>query len=256
MAAFKEFRMQPVLRALLPSLLLLSAASHAADKSPTPATTLVPGVLRLCISTAFPPVLFEDRDGRPTGYDLAFLKAFANEQRLELVYDRYPFDDLWLRPGRNECDIAAAGISVLTSRTGEGVVWSKPYFDVQRTLLIRATDAGTFKTMADFGGHKIGFVGHSTAEADARARAPNDTVLMNYPTATEGLQDLEAGKIDAFGDGSVTSAYFAKTNPGLMVIDAHSWVPPEALAFPTRAASNLLEQLDAYIEHERDRYGR
>jgi ABC-type amino acid transport substrate-binding protein len=254
MVAFKEFRMQLSLRAMLPLLLLLSVSSRAADKVLTTPSTLVPGLLRLCISTAFPPVLFDDRDGRPAGYDLTFLKEFAEERRLKLVYDRYPFDGLWLRPGRNECDIAAAGISMLASRAGEGVAWSKPYFDVQRTLLIREADAGTFKTMADFGGHSVGFVSNSMAEADARARAPKNTVLVNYTSAIEGLEDLKAGKIDAFGDGSITSAYFVNTNPGLMVIDAHSLAPKEGLAFPVRAASGLLNQLDEYIEHNRDRY--
>jgi ABC-type amino acid transport substrate-binding protein len=90
---------------------------------------------------------------------------------------------------------------------------------------------------------------------DARARAPKNTVLVNYTSAIEGLADLKAGKIDAFGDGSITSAYFVNTNPGLMVIDAHSLAPKEILAFPVRAASGLLNQLDRYIEHNRDRYG-
>ena len=255
MVAFTEFCMQLSLRAMLPLLLLLSISSHAADKAVTTFGTLVPGVLRLCISTAFPPVLFDDHDGRPAGYDLAFLKKFAEERRLKLAYDKYPFDGLWLRPGRDECDIAAAGISILASRTGEGVAWSKPYFDVKRTLLIREADAATFKTMADFGGHKIGFVGNSMAAADARARAPKNAVLMNYTSAIEGLKDLKAGKIDAFGDGSVTSAYFASTDPELTVIDAHSLTPPETFAFPVRSASGLLHQLDEYIEHNRDRYG-
>jgi ABC-type amino acid transport substrate-binding protein len=247
--------MQLSLRAMLPLLLLLSIPSHAADKDVRTPGTLVPGVLRLCISTAFPPVLFEDHDSRPAGYDLAFLKEFAEERRLKLVYDKYPFDGLWLRPGRDECDIAAAGISMLASRAGKGVAWSKPYFNVQRTLLIREADAGKFNTMADFGGHSVGFVGNSMAAADARARAPKNTVLVNYTSAIEGLADLKAGKIDAFGDGSITSAYFVNTNPGLMVIGAHSLAPKEILAFPVRAASGLLNQLDRYIEHNRDRYG-
>jgi polar amino acid transport system substrate-binding protein len=255
MLAFKEFRMQLPLRAMLPLLLLLSISSRAANKDLATPGTLVPGVLRLCISTAFPPALFEDRDGRPAGYDLTFLKEFAEQQRLKLVYDKYPFDGLWLRPGRDECDIAAAGISMLSSRTGEGVAWSRPYFGVQRTLLIREADAGTFRTIADFGGHKIGFVSSSMAEADARARAPNNTILVGYTSAIEGLEDLKAGKIDAFGDGSITSGYFANTNPGLMVIDSHSLAPQEVFAFPVRAASGVLNQLDEYIEHNHDRYG-
>ena len=39
-----------------------------------------------------------------------------------------------------------------------------------------------------------------------------------------------------------------------MVIDAHS-SRLRKLCFPVRAASGLLNQLDEYIEHNRDRYG-
>jgi ABC-type amino acid transport substrate-binding protein len=255
MVVSKEFRMRLSLRAVLPLLLLFSITSRAADKDPAILHTLIPGTLRLCVSTAFPPVLFEDHDGRLAGFDFAFLKGFAEEQHLKLISERYPFDGLWSRPGRNECDIAAAGISVLASRASEGVVWSEPYFNVQRTLLIRGADAGTLKAISDFGGRKIGFVGNSMAEGDVRTRAPDTTILLKYTSALVGLEDLKAGRIDAFADGSVTSSYFAAANPGLAIIDAHALIPLETLAFPVRAASGLLDRLNAYIERNRDRYG-
>lgn len=248
--------MQSSFRMVLTVLFLFSASGCTADNGGATPATLKSGVLRICISTAFPPVLSENSSGKPVGHDVTFLEGFAREQGLTVAYGKHPFDGLWLRPGRDECDIAAAGISALASRQSEGVVWSKPYFDVQRTLIIREADAGELKTMADFGGRKVGFVTGSLAETDARARAPADATLVGYDSALKGLEDVKQGKIDAFGDGSITSIYFVKTNPGLMVIDAHSLVPPEAFAFPVRKASGLVDALNEYIDRNRDQYDR
>ncbi|BBK37965.1 amino acid ABC transporter substrate-binding protein [Allostella sp. ATCC 35155] len=230
----------------------LAGAAPAAHAAPR---TIVPGTLTVCASTAFRPVLY--RDGQQlVGSDVVFLRAFAKSRNLELAFRDFPFDGIWLRPGRGECDLAAAGITDFASRHSAGVEWSKPYFTVLRTLLIRREQAGTLRTIADFPGRSIGFVTNSSADRDVRARAPQGAVLKGYGEAEAGIADLIAGRLDAFAEGSVTSDDFAARHPELAVIDAHSLVPAEGLAYPVRAESGLLETLDAFIAANAATYGK
>ena len=231
------------------------AAWCAAGSALAAPATLAPGVLTVCASAAFPPVLFKSGQAL-VGSDVAFLRGFANSHKLELAFREFAFDGLWLRPGRDECDLAAAGLSHLASRESPGVVWSRPYHTVLRTLLIRRDRGATLRTIADFSGKSIGFVTNSTADLDVRARAPNGAVLRDYAEAAPGIADVRAGTLDAFADGNVTSEDFAARFPELAVIDAHSFDPPEVLAFALRARSGLREALDGYIEANRDAYGK
>lgn len=217
--------------------------------------TIVPGTLTVCASTAFRPVLYREGD-QLVGSDVRFLRAFAGSQNLELAFREFPFVDIWLRPGRGDCDLAAAGITDFPSRHSAGVAWSRPYYTVLRTLLIRRDQAATLRTIADFRGRTIGFVTASSADRDVRARAPADAVLRGYADAEVGMADLMAGRIDAFAEGSVTSDDVVARHPQFAVIDAHSLVPAEGLSYPVRAESNLLDPLDRFIGANAATYGK
>lgn len=221
----------------------------------TPALhTLTPGVLVVGSYAAFAPLCWQDGD-TPRGRDIDFLRTFATHAGLELIVRFFEFDRLWERPGRGEVDIAAASIAPLTSRNTPGVVWSEPYFTVQRSLLIRAADRQTLKTMADFAGRTIGVTLGSTADLDTGARKPASTRVVYYDNQTRAVHALLRGRIDAFGTGDVCSHYLVERYPGqLAVADVHALPTPENFAFAVRAASGLLEQLNAFIRMYRAQY--
>lgn len=238
---------------------LVSIAAGCAPAPPAPSAspslaTLEPGVLTVCTYTGFAPVSSKNESGEIVGTDITFVRHFAEQNGLGLKFTEADFDGIWKRPGRDECDLAAAGIAPLETRKSPGVVWSAPYFNVQRTLLIRKADAGVLHTIADFKGRTVAFTTGSTAEVDSRARAPEGTLFRGYTNQQDPITDLLGGKIDAFGEGSISNEYLARIHPELAVIDAHEMSPPETFSLPTREASHLLETLDPWVEAHKSEY--
>lgn len=217
-------------------------------------STIQPNTLTVATYAAFAPVCSSDEQG-VYGRDIDFLRAFAQQQGLAIAFQIFLFDRLWERPGRDEVDIAAAGIAPLPERQTPGVVWSEPYFTVERSLLIRASDQDKFKTIADFAGYTIAATRGSTADSDTRQRKPATTNLVYYDMQERAVTELLAGKIDGFGTGDVCSRYLVEQYPGqLALADVHPMAEPEHFAFAVRAASGLLEPLNAFIRENRVRY--
>ena len=240
---------------------LFSIAAGCAPKEPAPPAspslaTIEPGVLTVCTYTGFAPVSSKDESGEIVGTDITFVQHFATENGLAVKFKEADFAGIWERPGRGECDLAAAGIAPLDSRKSPGVIWSAPYFNVQRTLLIRKADADELRTIADFKGRTVAFTTGSTAEVDSRARAPEGTLFRGYTNQQDPITDLLGGEIDAFGEGSISNEYLARLHPELAVIDAHEMDPPETFSLPTREASQLQPTLDAWIEEHKSEYAK
>ncbi len=209
--------------------------------------TIQPGTLTVAIYGAFAPVCSSDEQG-VYGRDIDFLRAFAQQQGLTIAFQIFRFDRIWERPGRDEVDIAAAGIAPLPERQTPGVRWSDPYFTVERSLLIRASDQDKFKTMADFAGYTLAVTRGSTADLDTRQRKPATANLVYYDMQEQAVTALLAGQIDGFGTGDVCSRYLVDQYPGqLALADLHTMAEPEHFAFAVRAASGLLDQLNDFI---------
>ncbi|MFZ6779655.1 substrate-binding periplasmic protein [Undibacterium sp. Ji83W] len=238
-------------------------------KDATTVTTLVPGKLTVYTYGGFAPVCYKDKDKGLTGLDVFSLENFAGNLKLELVLKEHDFDGIWTLPGKDHCDIAAAGIQRRNDRPiGEYASWSDSYFHVQRSLLVRATDKETFDKYETVAGKKIVVTKKSTADLDAHARYPlcRDTIefVDQYVTSESDAQAvivelLRGGKIDAFAEGDVSNSYLAeKYGAGsLALADIHdiAGTDKESFNFVTRnASSGLLEQLNIFIKDNKGRY--
>jgi ABC-type amino acid transport substrate-binding protein len=216
--------------------------------------TLTPGVLTVGTYGAFAPVCWRVGD-TAHGKDVDFVRAFALRLGLELTTHIFSFNKIWERPSRDELDIAAAGIAPLASRTTPGVVWSDPYFLVQRSLLIRAGDRTVLRSMADFADRTIAVTRGSTADLDTMERKPASTRVVYYEDQGRAVQDLVNGTIDAFAEGDICANYLmSQDTERLAVVDVHQMAIPEKFVFAVRAASGLLEPLNAFIREWGDRY--
>lgn len=216
--------------------------------------TLIPGRLTVGTYAAFAPVCWQE-DEQARGMDIRFLQAFAEELGLELAVRFFLFDAIWQRPGRDEVDIAAAGIAPLAQRATPGVVWSDPYYLVQRSLLVRAVDKERLQQMDDFAGRTIAVTRGSTADIDTMQRKPASTRVVYVDSQQVAIDDLLHGRIDAFAEGDVCAKYFASLDAEqLAVVDVHQMEIPETFAFAVREASHLLEPLNVFIRAHPHRY--
>lgn len=214
---------------------------------------LTPGQLLVGAYDAFAPISWSD-GGEPAGRDIVFLRAFAEQHGLALQVRFFPFDGLWERPGRDECDVAAAGLAPMPSRLSPGVIWSRPYFAVQRALLVRA-EQPQICTIADLTGRTIAVTRGSTAEDDVLARKPASAHVVYTVDQRQSLEELAAGVIDAYATGDAGAFYLAERSSGRFVVaDVHPFRLPERFAFPLRAASDLEMALNAFIDEHAARY--
>jgi polar amino acid transport system substrate-binding protein len=216
--------------------------------------TIQPNILTIGAYAAFAPISYV-QNGQPAGRDIEFLRLFAQNQGVKIEVRFFEFDRLWERPGRDECDLAAAGIAPMPSRTAPGVVWSMPYFNVQRGLLIRLSDAPQLQGIADFIDRTIAVTRGSTAEHDVLSRKPASTKVAYYTDQHQALADLETGIIDAYATGDAGCHYLVETYSGrFSATDIHPFAMPETFAFAVRVASDIEAALNTFISEQRYRY--
>jgi ABC-type amino acid transport substrate-binding protein len=232
--------------------------------------TLVSDQLTVCTYGGFAPVCHKDQDGQLIGFDVSFLTRFAESLRLPIVTIEKPFDRIWTLPGENVCDIAGAGVMRHDERpAGSGGSWSDAYFQVERSLLVRAGEKAAFdnyKTVAD---KKIVVTRGSTAAMDAGQRYPQCTVLFVDEVA-QGQGDTQDYVVrtliadhqaDAFGEGDVSNKYLRdkysrEIAGGLALADVHAMDGlPETFNFITRnASSGVLQRLNSFIAANKGSY--
>ncbi len=223
--------------------------------------TLVPHTLTICTHVEFAPFAHEEQ-GTVVGTDIALLKRFAERWDLQVRIIKKPFPHLWHMPGLDACDVAAAGMAALEERAlGARGTWTIAYMTVQRSLLIRKTDAELLKTPEDFAEKKIVVTPGSTAEIDAweRYQPCGAEVISLVPSQEYVVRQLLQGDIAAFGEGDVSNGYLAEKyvdtqgQRQLVLTDLHVMDPPETLHFAVRTASTgLLDSLNTFIRSEQE----
>src|SRR5262245_18579747 len=126
--------------------------------------TLNPRQLTVCTYGGFAPVCYKNQAGQLIGLDVSSLTRFAESLGLAIGLTEKPFDGIWTLPGANDCDGPGAGIMKRDDRpVGAGGSWSDPYFQVKRSLLVRATDKTEFDDYKSLSGKTIVVTRGSTA---------------------------------------------------------------------------------------------
>jgi ABC-type amino acid transport substrate-binding protein len=234
-------------------------------------TTLFPGQLTVCTYGGFAPVCYKNAAGQLIGLDVSFLTRFAESLGLAIVTLEQPFDNIWKRPGENKCDVAGAGVMQRDDRTvAPGGSWSDAYFQVERSLLVRAAEKAEFDDPQTLTGKTIVVTQGSTADIDAKKRYyPRctiqfvDKVAKDQPDAQEYIVKtlIATHQVDAFGEGNVSNQYLRDkygkdVEGGLALADVHAIDgATETFNFITRdASSGVLERLNAFIAKNRECY--
>ena len=253
-------------RALRRSLAVgIAAACLAALPLPAamaaPVETLTPGVLRVCVYPGFAPFVTQGPNGW-AGWDVSYLQAFAD--RAGLTLEPVPvrdYRDIWMRPGRGECDIAATGITRTAARVqqaGPSATWSATYTNVARALIVRK---GTvLRGVRDLAGRTVVTTKGSTADVDLLARLRQAGVRANVryvASEEEGAREVARGGSHApiaYAGGAGSIAFLAGQFPDLRTTWVHCLMLPggtrtsEPFSFVTRTASaGLADALDAFI---------
>jgi len=234
-------------------------------------TTIIPGQLTVYTYGGFAPVCYKNPAGQLIGLDVSFLTRFAESLGLSIVTKEERFDVLWKLPGVGICDVAGAGIMKRKDRdVGPDASWSKDYFQVDRSLLIQASEKKQFDDYKNLTGKKIIVTRGSTADIDAQTRYPNCKPLLYVDEVAKGQPDAQdyivreivaKDKTYAFGEGDVSNKYLrdrygSLVSGGLDLGDVHPIAgDKETFNFITRNASTgVLARLNKFIKNNKDRY--
>ncbi len=188
------------------------------------------------------PFSFEDNDKKPTGYMVDLCRAVIT--LIERQLGAGPLKVTWVPvTAQNRFTTVASGgadmecgASTVTLGRMKEVAFSTMTFLDGTGLLIRASTAGN--SLTDLAGKKIGVIAGTSNE-----RALNEALKTNVLSATvvkvksreEGLEQLEAGTLDAFASDRVLLLGLvskAKNPKGMALLaDALSF-EPYAIALP------------------------
>lgn len=246
--------------AMATAMLAASVASPAGASEPV--TTIEPGVLKVCLYPGFAPFVVQGKAGW-SGWDVDYLTQFAQGQGLRLepvaVQD---YRDIWMRPGRGECDIAATGITRTDARVrqaGPAATWSARYTSVARALIVR--EGTVIRGIRDLAGKKVAVTKGSTADVDLLSRlrkAGITSTTVRYVDSEQRGARLVArggpGAPIAYAGGAGSIEYLTGELRGLRTTWVHCLMLPdgtvtsEPFSFVVRTASTgLAGALDAFI---------
>jgi polar amino acid transport system substrate-binding protein len=246
-----------------------SSGAQGEASSPAALTTLEPGVLKACLYAGFAPFASKSGDAW-VGWDVDYLKAFAEDRGLTLQPVEAPsFNDIWMRPGRGECDVAGTGITMVPARSaqaGNSTAWTSPYYSVARSFAVRS---GTKLTdIHDLAGKTVIVTRGSTADIDLTSRLAKagitDTTVEYTDNEASGAERVATGNTGgafAYGGGAGSVQQLTKQIPGLELAWEHCLMLPdgtissEPFGFAVRKASTgVLEALDAFITDSTNAY--
>jgi ABC-type amino acid transport substrate-binding protein len=209
--------------------LVLGACGSDSNKDETGSsggkTTNVPtvssGKLTQCSDTPYEPFEFQ-KNGQDTGYDVDILRAIAEDNGLTLVVKDVPFDGILGSLAAGDCDVVGSAVTITPERAKQ-VVFTRPYFNADQSLLVRTADKDKYKTLDDLAGQTIGVQSSTTGETYAKAHTPKGATIKSFDDATglfgaiaskqiaAVLQDFPVNAYRATQDDSVTVTQTFKT---------------------------------------------
>lgn len=174
------------------------------------------GVLVVGTSVDFPPYEFVDKSsGREdiVGVDVALAQKIADKLGVRLVVQNVDFSILSSEITKGKIDMAIAGLNPSKERQSR-LLFSKPYMDTRQTLLVRAKEAASYRSLDDFKGKTIGAQRGSIQEQLARTRVP-DASIKAYNQIDDLLDALKEGNVDAVVYETVGAKPYLLMNPAL-----------------------------------------
>ncbi|GGM91629.1 amino acid ABC transporter substrate-binding protein [Thermus composti] len=159
------------------------------------------GEIRIGTEGAFPPFNYFDEKNQLTGFEIDLGNAIAKQLGLKPVWITQAFDSLLiqLNQGRFDFVIASHGI---TEERAKAVDFTNPHYCTGGIIVSRK---GGPKTAKDLQGKVVG-VQIGTTYMEAAQKIPGVKQVRTYQKDPDALQDLLAGRLDAW----ITDRFVAK----------------------------------------------
>ena len=234
-------------------LAMLLVASLAACGSKTDDNNGKDNTLVLGTSADYAPFEFmykgEDGTMQYGGIDVSVAEYIAADMGKNLKVENMAFDYLLPSLAKGDFDMVLAAMEVDEDRL-KSADFSDPYYtDLPPAILVKAADADSYKTLADFAGKSV-----AAQTGTTKLDLVNDSLpganAVPLQLVTDMVNELVNGKVDAIlVDGAVAKQY-AETNKDLVIADASSELgsaAPYCVAVAKGDPKGLLPAINAAI---------
>ena len=234
-------------------LAMLLVASLAACGSKTDDNNGKDNTLVLGTSADYAPFEFmykgEDGTMQYGGIDVSVGQYIADSMGKELKVENMAFDYLLPALVKGDFDIVISAMEVDEKRL-QSADFSDPYYtDLPPAILVKASNAASYKTLADFAGKSVA-AQTGTTKLDIVNDQLTGANAVPLQLVTDMVNELVNGKVDAIVvDGAVAKQY-AETNKDLVIADASSELgaaQPYCVAVAKGDPKGLLPAINAAI---------
>ena len=167
--------------------------------------------------------MYKGKDGTMQygGIDVSVGQYIAESMGKELKVENMSFDYLLPSLVKGDFDIVIAAMEADGDRL-KSADFSDPYYtDLPPAILVKASDAASYKTLADFSGKSVA-AQTGTTKLDIVNDQLTGANAVPLALVTDMVNELVNGKVDAIlVDGAVAKQY-AETNKDLVIADASS----------------------------------
>ena len=191
----------------------------------------------------------EDGNMQYGGIDVSVGQYIAESMGKELKVENMSFDYLLPSLVKGDFDIVIAAMEADGDRL-KSADFSDPYYtDLPPAILVKASDAASYKTLADFSCKSVA-AQTGTTKLDIVNEQLTGANAVPLALVTDMVNELVNGKVDAIlVDGAVAKQY-AETNKDLVIADASSELgaaQPYCVAVAKGDPKGLLPAINAAI---------
>ena len=235
--------------ALVLAVLMFALAFAGCGKTEAPVgNNAEKKVFTMGIDPEYPPFSYMGEDGEYTGFDVEVCKAACDYLGWEFKVFGVNWDNKLIQLDSNECDCVWSGMTILDSMKEAGYVLSKPYFDNEQVLVVKA-DAGITSSKNLAGKDvavQLGTSGESLLKEDLKSLADTFNKVVTCDSFLKCFTELEGNAVDAvFVDKPVADSYVAE-HEGLAVIDEDLGAEQYGIAFRS-ADTELCAQIEGAV---------
>lgn len=173
------------------------------------------GSLVVGMTLQFPPQMYLNAKGKPTGYDYQLLKKLAKDLGLKLEIRNMAFAGLIPGLVAKQFDMVSVGLGKNPDRE-KSMTYVGEYMPYSTILVAGRNDKTAATTAAwNVAGKKITALQGSLAATKVKEVFPNAT-LVEFPTQDAAFLEVASGRADGIVAEANLFGYFNKTNPGLL----------------------------------------
>lgn len=212
MSSFAKIQTQ-ALRLAVSAAMLMPGIAYAA----LPSSILSTKTLTYCSSMTQPPMEFVDAQQKIQGADIEMGDELAKRLGLQAKWVNIPFAGLIPALQAGQCDAIISQLFIKPTRLE--VIDELPYMYSQEIILFKK-GSPTVDTLEALSGQKVATVTGTTAtillrEANEKlkkaGKKPID--IVEFPTGTAALQQLQYGQVAAYGVAYEIGLYYDQTDP-------------------------------------------